>query len=108
MVGRHLPEDFNVYSQLPLSAPYLSARGSIGGELVSPLTRGEICHVSNSFCVFINNDSTQLLGLLKGMNSHSTTGLLGAPHFQTSQPQRLFRHREISLILIGEGTQTRR
>ncbi|KAK3169040.1 hypothetical protein OEA41_005488 [Lepraria neglecta] len=42
MVGGHLPEDFNVYSQLPLSAPYLSARGSIGGELVSPLTRAPL------------------------------------------------------------------
>lgn len=50
----HLPEDFNVYSQLPLSAPYLSARGSIGGELVSPLTRGEIYHVSNPFCCIYN------------------------------------------------------
>ena len=61
LVGGHLPEDFNVCSQLPLSTPYFSARGSIGGELVSPLTRGEIHHVSNSFCVFITDDSAQLL-----------------------------------------------
>lgn len=42
MVGGHLlshSEDFNSYPHLPLAVPY-SARGAIGGELVSPMTRG--------------------------------------------------------------------
>lgn len=108
MVGGHLPEDFNVYSQLPLSAPYRSARGSIAGELVSPLTRGETHIALRALCAFASNNFNQLLSLLKGMNSHSNIGLLGVPHSQMSQPQQFCRHQEMRLTLIGEGMQTRR
>ena len=108
LVGGHLSDDFNVYQQLPLSAPYLSARGSIGGELVSPLTRGEIRCVSTAFCAFIAKYFSQPLSARKALNFRRRIGIPGALHSQKSQPQRAIRRQEMRLTLTGEGTQTRR
>ena len=107
LVSGHLPEEYHTFSQLPLSAPYLSSRGSIGGELVSPLTRGKIHFMSRALCIFATDSVIQHPSLRKGLNSHSTVGLLGALHFRTSRHQEVIHHQGMPPISIGEDMQNR-
>lgn len=106
LVGGHLPEEYHTYSQL--SAPFLSSRGSIGGDLVSPMTRGKIYFVSKALCISATNGLTQRPSLRKDLNSHSIVGLLGALHFQMSQQQGVIRHPGMPPTSTGEDMQNRR
>lgn len=107
LVSGHLPEEYHAFPQLPLSAQYLSSRGSIGGELVSPLTRGKIYFVSRALCIFATNSVIQHPSLRKGLNFHNTVGLLGALHFRTSRHQEVIHHQATPPISIGEDMQNR-
>ena len=106
LVGGHLPEEYHTYSQL--SAPFLSSRGSIGGDLVSPMTRGKIYSVSKALCITATNGLIQRPSLRKDLNSHSIVGLLGALHFQMSQQQGVIRHPGMPPTSTGEDMQNRR
>ncbi len=106
LVGGHLPEEYHTYGQL--SAPFLSSRGSIGGELVSPMTRGKIDCLSKALCIFATNGSTQRPSLRKDLNSLSIVGLLGALHFPMSQHQGGIRHLGMPPTSTGEDMQNRR
>ena len=105
-MGGHLPEEYHTYSQL--SAPFLSSRGSIGGDLVSPMTRGKIYFVSKALCTFATNGLTQRPSLRKDLNSHSIVGLRGALHFRMSQQQGAIRHPGMPPTSTGEDMQNRR